>query len=242
MSDAPLVGTLSLCLPAWESMTQNQWILGVLRVGFRLPFAEARPPLLSVPPVLRPPGSPEVVEVLRTEIQALLSKGAIEPLSPPVCPGFYGRLFCVPKTSGGWRPVLDLSPLNRFLKRIHFRMETAASIRESIREGDWAASIDLSDAYFHLLVHQRDRRYLRFTSDGQVYQFRALPFGLSLAPWVFTRVVREYILSLRSQGIRIHAFLDDWLVLAPSCDLCSQHVGEAMDLAVRLGFRPNLGK
>ena len=224
-------------------MTENQWILGVLRTGFRLPWSEARPPLLSVPPSnFRPPSSSEVLEILRAEVQTLLHKGAIELLPPPVSPGFYGRLFCVPKTSGGWRPVLDLSPLNRFLKRIPFRMETVASIRESIREGDWAASIDLADAYFHVLMHQRDRKYLRFLVDGQVYQFRALPFGLSLAPWVFTRVVREYLLSLRSRGVRIRAFLDDWLVLAPTRDLCSQHVGDAMDLAVRLGFTPNLGK
>ena len=73
-------------------------------------------------------------------------------------PGFYRRLFIVPKSTGGWRPVLGLSPLNAFLRKIPFRMETPVSVREAVREGDWATSINLSDAYFLILMHQIDRR------------------------------------------------------------------------------------
>ena len=237
----PLAGTLALHLSTWERLTQNQWVLRVLRAGFRLPWEDARPPLLPVPPKSTR-RSAETAEILAEEVQALLTKGAIEPLSPSAGSGFYGHLFCVRKANGGWRPVLDLSPLNRFLQRIRFKMETAASIRESVRENDWAASIDLTDAYFHITINQHDRKFLRFVFQDQAYQFKALPFGLSLAPWIFTRVVREYLLVLRSRGVRIHAFLDDWLILASSQALCHSHVTQAMDLALDLGFRPNLSK
>ena len=62
-------------------------------------------------------------------------------------------------------------------------------------------------------VHRPLRRILPYsdTSDrqevaplrwnGDIFQFRALPFGLSLAPWVFTRIVRELCSShLRRRG------------------------------------------
>ena len=230
-------------MPAWQKLTPNNWILSVIEAGFRLPWADSRPPLLLTPPpsLSRLPRDPEVTGVLDAEVQALLAKGAIEPVRD-VSPGFFGRLFCVPKSSGGHRPVLDLSSLNRFLEKIPFRMETMTSIREGIQPGDWAASIDLSDAYYHLLIHSKDRKFLRFAFRGRIFQFRALPFGLSLAPWVFTRVVRELMLSLRRQGIRVRAYLDDWLVLAQAKALCAEHVATVSSQALALGFRLNWKK
>ncbi len=53
------------------------------------------------------------------------------------------------------------------------------------------------------------------------YQYKVLPFGLSLSPRVFTKVVEAALVSLREQGVRILNYLDDWLILAQSQDqLC----------------------
>ena len=120
-------------------------------------------------------------------MKTLVEKGALEVVSDP-SPGFYSRLFLVEKASGGWRPVIDLSPLNGFLQQTRFKMETMASVLASIREGDFMASIDLSDAYFQVPVHKDSRKFLRFTLGGTVYQFKVLCFGLAIAPQVFTRV------------------------------------------------------
>ena len=154
----------------------------------------------------------------------------------PSSPGFYSHLFVVPKANGELRPILDLSPLNRFLRRMPFKMESAHSIRQAISPGDWAVSIDLSDAYFHVLINQTDRKWLRFVWGNTVYQFRALPFGLSLSPWVFTKVVRELVILVHQLGIRLQVYLDDWLVLAGSQVLCSQNLLSVLSHAVPLGF------
>jgi hypothetical protein len=94
-------------------------------------------------------------------------------------PGFYSRLFIVPKKTGGMRPVIDLSILNTYLVVPHFKMETNRSIRASILPGMWTTSLDLSDAYFHIPICHSYRRYIRFVWDNRVYQFRALPFGIA---------------------------------------------------------------
>ena len=57
----------------------------------------------------------------------LVTKGAVE-LAPLPSPGFYSCLFVVWKTSGSWRPVIDLSTLNRFVDVSHFQMETIQSV------------------------------------------------------------------------------------------------------------------
>ena len=118
--------------------------------------------------------------VLEQEISSLITKQAIEEVSHLHCLGFYGRIFVVPKASGGWRPVLDLLTLNLYLRRIHFCMETTLSILDAIQQGDWAASLDMTEAFFHILMHPKDRKWLRFVWERRSFQFRALPFGLSL--------------------------------------------------------------
>ena len=97
----------------------------------------------------------------------MLLKGATEIVSDPG-PGFYSRLFLVEKATGGWRPVIDLSPLNRFIRLTPFKMETVASVLASIREDDFMASIDLRDAYFQIPIHRLSRKWLRFLSGGVV--------------------------------------------------------------------------
>ena len=46
--------------------------------------------------------------------------------------------------------MIDLSMLNNHLHVPTFKMETAKSIRKSIRKGEWVTTIDLTDTYFHV--------------------------------------------------------------------------------------------
>ena len=98
---------------------------------------------------------------LNQEVDALLSKGAIERVDCPSA-GYYSRPFVVPKATGGWRPIIDLSQLNVFVQQTQFKMETVSSVRQAIKEGDFMASIDLRDAYLHVPVHPEHWKYLRF--------------------------------------------------------------------------------
>ena len=55
------------------------------------------------------------------------------------------------------------------------------------------------------------RKYLRFTLGGRVYQFKALPFGLSTSPFVFTLLMKVIATFPRRRAITLHLYLDDWL-------------------------------
>ena len=186
----------------------------VLQHGYRIPFV-TRPPLSVSPGHLGSYApSSERGRILHEEVQGLLQKGAVEPASPG--PGFYSRIFVVPKATGGFRPVIDLSSLNTFILRTKFRMETSASVMSAIREGDWMLSLDLQDAYFQVPVHPTSRKFLRFVWEDQPLQFTVLCFGLSTAPQVFTRVMAPISAILHQRGIRLLRYLDDWLLLAAS--------------------------
>ena len=95
-------------------------------------------------------------------------------------------------------------------------METLETTRTSLQQGEWVTSIDFKDAYFHIPIHEYSRKYLRFHVQGQTYQFKALPFSLSTAPLELTVIAKEVKLMAIHKGIRIHQYLDDWLVRATS--------------------------
>ncbi len=106
--------------------------------------------------------------------------------------------------------------LNRALHKLPFKMLTQKRILGCVRPLEWFAAIDLKDAYFHVSILPRHRPFLRFAFEGRAYQYKVLPFGLSLSPRVFTKVVEAALVPLREQGVRILNYLDDWLILAQS--------------------------
>ena len=77
-------------------------------------------------------------------------------------------------------------------------------------------SLDLQDAYLQVPVHPDSRRFLRFCVGAEVFQFKALFFGLSSAPQVFTRVMAPVSSFMHRYGFRILRYLDGWLVVGSS--------------------------
>ena len=156
--------------------------------------------------------------------------------------GFYSRIFTVPKKSGTFRPVIDLSPLNKMIVIPTFKMESLKSIRASLRPGDYATSVDLKDAYFHFSIHPKMQKYLRFVWKGKVFQFVSLPFGLSTAPLIFTQVTFQFATILRKKKVRIKMYLDDWLTLNQSFNACLVDTLTVVHLAGEMGFNIKLEK
>ena len=114
-------GCLSAHWRRWQSIGASFWVLSVLRDGYRIPFLDSSPPLSRYPvsfPTYRT-GSPRSL-ALRQEVENMLSKNALEIVLDPG-PGFYSRLFLVEKVTGSWRPVIDLSHLNGFVRHSPFQ-------------------------------------------------------------------------------------------------------------------------
>jgi len=177
-------------------------------------------------------------QALLTAVLQLKEKGAIEAALVP-SPGFYSRIFLLPKPSGEWRPIIDLSALNVFIKCPPFKMETAASILRALRRGQWLTSLDLKDAYFHIPIHPSFRHYLRFCHEGVVWQFKALPFGLNTAPLVFTKVTAAVLAYAHAHGISLHVYIDDWLLNPETRELSVAQTQFMVNLCKRLGWVVN---
>ena len=82
----------------------------------------------------------------------------------------------------------------------------------------------------------------KISCPGPDLQFKALPFGLSTVPMEFTVLAKEVKLMAIRKGIRIHQYLDDWLVRARSQETCLQHTQILIKMCQDLGWLVNLEK
>ena len=203
----------------------NKWVLSIVRNGFKIPFKLV--PSLSVVPIKLSQSSSLF---LREEIAELLKKRAVERVRNPGTPGFYSRIFLVPKKNGNLVPVIDLSLLNQYINK-HFKMKTVKSVRQSIMANNWAVSIDLMDAYLHVLIHPISTNYLWFVFEHQVFQS------------VDFHTMNECNNStLMTSAVPRFPYLDNWLIRGLIHNRLISHTKYTLQTVQNLGFIPNLKK
>ena len=157
-------------------------------------------------------------------------------------PLFFSRMFVVPKDEDKVRPIIDLSALNKFLIIPSFKMETALKIALTIVGSLWGCKIDLKDAYFHVPLNWFFQVYFAFIMDEKFFVFQYLPFGLAVAPWAFTRIIKPVKSHLHKMSLRISSFLDDFLLLAESPEELNRISSLVLTLLKNLGFSINKEK
>ena len=111
-------------------------------------------------------------------------------------------LGVVPKKSGKFRLICKQPPV-----------EDLRVVADLIEPGDWFFTFDLSNGYYHVDIYEEHWKYLafsfKFKAKTHYFMFCSLPFGLSSAPYVFTKLLRPVVAHWRSDGIRISVYLDD---------------------------------
>ena len=133
---------------------------------------------------------------IEAEISELFQKGALTNVTPD-SDQFVSNLFLVSKRDGGSRPVINLKDLNEYLQYNHFKMEGIHLLRDLMRPNDWLGKIDLKDAYFVVPIWENHKKYLRFLWKDSLLEFACLPFGLAVAPRVFTKIMKPVVALLR---------------------------------------------
>ena len=221
----------------WRSITSDPWLLDAIQ-HYHIEF-DSFPVQTFVPKEIK--FSPLEIIIIGLEIDKLLHKRAIEPCLHEKGE-FISTIFITPKKDGSFRPVINLKSLNEFVTYHHFKMETFQSALLLVEPTCHFACIDLKDAYFSIPIATEHRKFLRFQWKGSLYQFCVLPFGLSSAPRVFTKVLKPPIATLRNLGYVSCNYIDDALLIARDHDDCFENVEKRIQLFESLGFVINRDK
>ena len=114
---------------------------------------------------------------------------------------------------GKKRLVLDLRHVNPHVWKEKIKFEDWKIVLEYVKQGDCVFGFDLKSGYHHIDIHPNFQQFLGFqwnyNGKTQYFMFTVLPFGLSSAGHIFTKLIRCIIAHWRSKSIKILAFLDD---------------------------------
>ena len=142
---------------------------------------------------------------VKQEIEAMLRMGVIEQSES----AYASPIVMVRKSDGKMRFCIDYRKLNAITI---FDPEPIPNIEDllvQISSGKYFTKLDLAKGYWQIPVAVKDRDKTAFvTTEGGLFQFTVLPFGLVNAPAVFSRMMRKLLDGLD----HVVNYIDDILI------------------------------
>ena len=211
-----------------EELKASDYVLNIIKYGYKIPFTSIPPPTVEK----NNASALRNADFVETELQKLLADGRI--LRTRVPPHTVNPLSVSEGTKS--RLVLDLRNINPYVILKQFKYENLKTLADLFEKNYHFASFDLKNGYHHIRMAPEYQKYLGFAwtyTNGQrfFYFFTVLPFGLSSACYVFTKITRPLTKKWRSAGIRSLMYIDDGIFGSPDalrtqvlCDLIRSDV------------------
>lgn len=156
----------------------------------------------NIPFAWRAAAEQRIQEMLRTDI--------IEAVTSEMSHKYCSAMLAVPKGSDDFRLVVDLREPNKWIIREPHSMPTLESILSEIKDSRIFSTIDLSNAFHHVVLARESRHVTNFFTGQKMFRFKRLPFGLCNAPDIFQSTLEQILVNI--PGIMI--YLDDILIFA----------------------------
>ena len=231
-------GRLRKSIQFWREMDAPRFILDTIEFGYKLPLLQIPPPFVAT----NNNSALQESEFVESAISELLSLECITEVFAP--PAVINPFSVSIQKSGKKRLILDLCHVNQCLFKSKFRCEDVSIAREVLNPGDFMFSFDLKSGYHHVEIFPEHRQNLSFSwifSSGvtRYFRFSVLAFGLSSAPYLFTKLLKPLVKKWRTEGKSIVVFLDDGLGAA--ADYAKARISSLSVHAdlLKSGFVPN---
>jgi len=231
----------SVMQPIWEE-TVKQFPVLSMKEGETGPqiTEKARIPVTDGPPVFTPNyrSALKEQEFIKTKLKDLVGKGIIRPTRSQ----WNSPLLIVPKAGGSdekFRLVIDYRKLNTRVAGDSYPLPHIDDLLTKAAKAKIFSKLDLTAGFHQIPVDHRDQDYLAFTAIDNAYTYNYVPFGLNIAPAIFTRVLnRALVTCMEFTAI----YVDDILVFSDSPEAHKIHLRSVLHALGMANFRVSLKK
>lgn len=147
-------------------------------------------------------------QVIRERLQQMEDTGIIEELKLGMDTSYCSSMIAVPKGENDIRLVVDLRGPNKCIIREPHNMPTFEKVVSQLKGSSVFSTIDLTNAFSHIELHENSRHITNFFSGEKFYRYKRLPFGLCNAPDIFQKAMECILEGCEGKII----YLDDILV------------------------------
>ena len=177
--------------------------LGTMPGIFKIDLREDTRPFRLCAPRSIPAG---LREKAKTEINNMLSLGVIEPIEKPTewCSG----LTIAPKANGAIRMCVDLTQLNKGVKRELYPLPRVSDMLSLLAKGRMFSKLDANSGFWQVILEKESRLLTTFLTPWGRFCFKRMPFGITSAPEYFQRKMEQILVGLEG----VICMMDDILV------------------------------
>lgn len=201
--DSKVKGRLKTHISFWEKISANEDILNVIRFGYKIPFLDTPDQSYSV----NNKSAIDNMDFVESSISEMLANNYI--VQTPFIPHVVNPLSVSINKQGKKWFILDLRLVNKHIWKEKISFEDWKVALDYFEKDSYCFKFDLSKGYYHLDIFPQHQTFLGFSVKGKYYCFTVIPFGLSCAPFIFTKTLREMVKYWRFNQIKIVMFLDD---------------------------------
>ncbi|XP_062535403.1 uncharacterized protein K02A2.6-like [Armigeres subalbatus] len=115
---------------------------------------------------------------------------------------------------------------NRAIKREYFRLPLLEEMKVKLHGAKFFSKLDLTNAFYHLELHEESRDMTTFLSENGMYRFTRLMFGVNCAPEIFQREMCRILGSVEN----IIVYIDDVLIFADTLENLRETVKQVLEI------------
>lgn len=132
---------------------------------------------------------------------------------------------------------VDYRKLNRKLIPHRFSLPRMEDIIDRLGKSKFFSTLDLASGFHQIPLHENSRKYTAFSTDNGMFQWKVLPFGLSIAPSGFSRMMALAFAGLSPE--RCFSYMDDLIVIGYSEENHIQNLREIFKTCRKYNLKLN---